>query len=66
MSLARWADVDLEEFPLLQKWEERVGRRPGVEKGNNVPDVNRFKEILADPAKIKAVEEMMRKGRKYG
>ncbi|KAI5865428.1 glutathione S-transferase [Durotheca rogersii] len=34
---ARWAGVDIEEFPLLKQWVERMLKRPGVEKGRNVP-----------------------------
>lgn len=60
--LGPWAGIDIEEFPTLKKWENRMSQRPGVEKGRNVPDVDKFKEILADPEKMK---EMAEKGMKF-
>jgi glutathione S-transferase len=32
-----WAGVDLDEFPHLEKWLEKLLARPGLEKGRNVP-----------------------------
>ncbi|KAL2043229.1 hypothetical protein N7G274_004289 [Stereocaulon virgatum] len=45
---AGWAGVDIEEFPNLKAWEERMLARPGVEKGRHVPQPHRIKEMLAD------------------
>lgn len=36
VAVAKWADVEIEEFPLLMKWEERIAARPAVEKGKDV------------------------------
>jgi len=43
-----WAGIDIEEFPTLKAWEERMWARPAVQKGANVPDPYRMKELLAD------------------
>jgi len=32
------AGVDIDEFPALKAWDERMLARPGVEKGRHVPD----------------------------
>lgn len=49
---AGWAGVDIDEFPALKAWEERMLARPGVEKGRHVPDRHRMKELLKDPKKM--------------
>lgn len=51
---AGWAGVDLDEFPHLKAWEERMLARPGVEKGRHVPDRHNMKELLSDKAKMEA------------
>ena len=33
----RWAEMSLEDFPSLRAWHERVGKRPGVVRGKNIP-----------------------------
>lgn len=48
VTAAGWAGVDIEEFPHLKAWEERMLKRPGVEKGRHVPSPHRMKEMLAD------------------
>ncbi|KAH9998552.1 glutathione S-transferase GstA [Xylariaceae sp. FL0662B] len=37
VAAARWAGVDLNEFPALKEWVLRMLKRPGVEKGRHVP-----------------------------
>jgi glutathione S-transferase len=32
-----WAGIDIDEFPHLNAWIDRVLARPGVEKGRHVP-----------------------------
>jgi len=59
---AGWAMVDIEEFPHLQKWEERMMAREGVEKGRHVPSPHRIKEMLKDK---KATEEHAAKSRAW-
>lgn len=34
----RWAGVELDTFPHLQKWKAQIEARPATEKGLNVPD----------------------------
>lgn len=48
VTAAGWAGVDIEEFPNLKAWDERVLERPGVEKGRHVPTPHRMKELLKD------------------
>src|ERR1700728_4626452 len=40
VTAAFWAGVDIDEFPALKAWEERMLARPGVENGRHVPDPN--------------------------
>nr|POE88184.1 disulfide-bond oxidoreductase yfcg [Quercus suber] len=51
ISAAGWAGIDITAFPRLQAWEERMWARPALQKGANVPDPYRMKEILADKQK---------------
>ncbi|KAI8966172.1 glutathione S-transferase [Daldinia sp. FL1419] len=37
VAAAKWAGIDMSEFPVLQEWVERMLKRPGVEKGRHVP-----------------------------
>ncbi|RYP16188.1 hypothetical protein DL765_005246 [Monosporascus sp. GIB2] len=37
VAAARWAGVDMAEFPILSEWVKRMLARPGVEKGRHVP-----------------------------
>ena len=48
ISAAGWAGINIDDFPNLKKWEERMWARPAVQKGANVPDPYRMKELLAD------------------
>ena len=48
MTAAGWAGVDIEEFPHLKAWDDRMLARPGVEKGRHVPSPHRMKEMLAN------------------
>ncbi|KAK6435921.1 Glutathione S-transferase 2 [Oleoguttula sp. CCFEE 5521] len=62
ISAAGWAGIDIESFPTLKAWEERMWARPAVQKGANVPDPYRMKELLADKAKM---EEHAAKSREW-
>lgn len=48
---AGWAGVDIEEFPNLKAWEERMSAREGVKKGSNVPKELKIKERLRQDPK---------------
>jgi glutathione S-transferase len=43
-----WAGVDIEEFPELKKWEERMAARPSVKKGADVPEPNTLRQLMKD------------------
>ncbi|KAF1919117.1 glutathione S-transferase [Ampelomyces quisqualis] len=49
---AGWAGIEIDEFPSLKAWEERMTARPAVEKGRHVPDPHNIKELLKDKAKM--------------
>lgn len=62
---AFYSGVDIEEFPALKAWDERMEKRPAVEKGRHVPDPHSIGALKKDPdreAKIKAAAE---KGREW-
>ena len=48
ISAAGWAGVEIDEFPHLKAWEERMWARPALKKGANVPDRYGMKELLQD------------------
>ncbi|KAK5020142.1 Glutathione S-transferase 2 [Cryomyces antarcticus] len=48
VAAAFWAGIDIEKFPALKAWEERMLARPAVEKGRHVPDPHRMKELSKD------------------
>lgn len=62
VAAAGWAGIDIDEFPALKAWEERLAARPGVEKGRHVPDPHTIKEVLKDKAKA---EEQAAKARDW-
>lgn len=51
---AGWAGINIDDFPALKTWEERMTARPGVEKGRHVPDPHTIKELLKDKSKVEA------------
>ncbi|PKY08134.1 glutathione S-transferase [Aspergillus campestris IBT 28561] len=48
VAAAGWAGIDIEEFPKLKEWEERLAAREGVEKGRHVPTRHTVKDVLKD------------------
>lgn len=52
VSAAGWAGIDINDFPNLKAWEERMWNRPAVQKGANVPDPYKMKELLQDKEKM--------------
>ena len=57
-----WAGVELDDFPKLKEWDERMLKRPGVEKGRHVPDPHRIREMMKDK---EAVERHARESAKW-
>lgn len=51
VAAAGWAGIEIDDFPALKAWEERMYARPALKKGANVPDPYKLKEILADKEK---------------
>lgn len=62
ISSAFWSGVDIDDFPALKAWEERMLARPGVAKGQHVPEPNKLKEIQKDKAKL---QERAEQGRQW-
>ena len=56
VALSRWAKVELDEFPALKAWEERMFSRPALERGRQVPDKHQ-REMLQDPKAMEEFEE---------
>ncbi|QIW98687.1 hypothetical protein AMS68_004205 [Peltaster fructicola] len=56
VTVARWAGIELSEFPVLMQWEARMFKRPAVEKGRQVPDKH-HRELLQDPEAMAAFEQ---------
>eukprot|EP01023_Acetabularia_acetabulum_P004151 TRINITY_DN1173_c0_g2_i2.p1 TRINITY_DN1173_c0_g2~~TRINITY_DN1173_c0_g2_i2.p1 ORF type:complete len:298 (+),score=36.09 TRINITY_DN1173_c0_g2_i2:2-895(+) len=50
---APWATIDLNEFPKVKAWMEKILARPAVQRGMDVPEKNTFLEMIQDPEKIK-------------
>ncbi|GIZ39337.1 hypothetical protein CKM354_000272400 [Cercospora kikuchii] len=48
ISAGGWAGIDIDAFPTLKAWEERMWAREAVQKGANIPDPYKMKELLAD------------------
>jgi len=48
VAAAGWAGIEINDFPHLKAWEDRMLARPGVEKGRHVPDPHTIKELLKD------------------
>lgn len=45
VSSTEWAGVDIDEFPNLKKWLFKLLKRPGFEKGRNVPSEHKAFEL---------------------
>ena len=62
VTAAGWAGVDINAFPNLKAWDDRMLARPAVERGRHVPDPHRIKELLADK---EAAEKHARESAKW-
>lgn len=57
IAAAGWAGVDIDEFPNLKAWEDRMAKRRGVEKGRHVPVPHKIKEVLKNKKEMEKVAE---------
>ena len=48
--------MDIDEFPHLKAWDDRMLARPGVEKGRHVPSRHRVKEMSKEEVEKHAQE----------
>lgn len=62
VAAAGWAGVEIDHFPVLKAWEERMAARPGLEKGRHVPTPHTIKDTLKDK---KATEEYAEKSKAW-
>jgi len=62
IAAAGWAGIDIDAYPALKAWEERMLARPGVEKGRHVPTQHTIKSLLKDKNKM---EEEAAKSREW-
>jgi hypothetical protein len=46
--LTHGSQVDIDDFPNLKKWEDRMWARDALKKGANVPEPYGMKELLAN------------------
>jgi glutathione S-transferase len=51
------AEIDINEFPMLKKWCEKMGESNGVKKGRDVPHPSKVEEALKDKKKMAAMEK---------
>jgi len=57
VTAAFWCGVEIDAFPHLKAWDERMLARPAVEKGRNVPEPHKIHALKTDPdAAAKAAE----------
>lgn len=49
---AGWAGVEIEEFPTLKTWRDRMMQNPAVKKGNDVPEPSEILQLLGDPKRV--------------
>jgi len=61
VNAAGWAGVDIEEFPNVKAWRDRMMGRPAILKGNDVPHPSKMKEIMGDKEKMDAYAAESRK-----
>ncbi|KAL4786166.1 glutathione S-transferase [Aspergillus varians] len=57
VAAAGWAGVDIDAFPHLKAWEEKLAAREGVEKGRQVPSPHTIKELLKDKKRMEEEAE---------
>lgn len=56
ISSAFWAGIDIERYPVLKRWESQMLARPGLERGQHVPEKYFMKELAKDEGAILQTE----------
>jgi glutathione S-transferase len=46
-----WAGIEIKPFPAIERWVEVIEARPAVQKGINIPDEFKMKEIMSSKEK---------------
>lgn len=46
-----WAGIETKPFPEIEKWMNTINERPAVQKGVNIPDKFRLKEMMSSKDK---------------
>ena len=54
---AGWAGINIDEFPKLKAWDERMSKRDGVARGMNVPSPFVWKDIFKDKEAAEKAEK---------
>ena len=57
IALADWSGIDIDAFPNVKAWEQRMCARPKLIKGMNVPTPHRAVEGSKDKALVNSVSE---------
>lgn len=60
IAAAGYLSIDMSEFPHLQAWEDRMLKRPAVEKGRHVPSPHTIKEMDKE-----SIEKAAKEGREW-
>lgn len=50
--MAMWAGVELERFPALAAWVERIEKRPATQAALKVPEQDMLSKIKSDPVRF--------------
>lgn len=62
IACSAWSGVDIEEFPVLMEWKERMGLRPAIQKARTLPDPWPFEHLAKND---RAKDEFAKPGREW-
>lgn len=62
IACSAWSGVDIDEFPYVKEWKERMEGRPAIQKARTVPDPWPFEELARND---KAKDEFTKPGREW-
>jgi glutathione S-transferase len=63
---AGWTGIDIDDLPQLKAWEDMMSKRPGVDRGKDVPKKLKVKEMSKEELdkELKATRDWVMKGMK--